>query len=55
MLQLVLSLTQENAFDLHSLGSPLTLSTTVGDEHIRAVKNVSIYHRMTFQPLVAIC
>jgi len=40
-----MSLTQENATDLHSVG---TASSTVGWTH-------GLYHRTTFYPLVAIC
>jgi hypothetical protein len=53
--QIVLSLTQENAVDLHSVGSPLTLPTTVGGKHIDRVKNMGLYLCMTFFPLVDIC
>jgi hypothetical protein len=47
MLQ-ILSLTQENAVDLHSVGSPLTLTTTVGGKHTDPVKNMSLYQCMSF-------
>ena len=41
----VMSLSQENAADLHSLRkNPLTLATTVGVKRIDPVKNNSLYH-----------
>jgi hypothetical protein len=51
----LLSVTQENAVDLQGMSSPLTLATTVGGKHTNPVKNMSLYHCMTFLPLVAIC
>jgi hypothetical protein len=39
---------QETAVDLHSLGSALTLATTVGLKHTDAVEDTSLYHCMTF-------
>jgi hypothetical protein len=42
-----MSLTQENATDLHSLDSPLTLAMKVGGKRIDPVINVSLYYCMT--------
>ena len=48
--QYVMSFTQENAIDLHSL----TLATTAGEKHADPLQNISLYPCTTF-PLVAIC
>jgi hypothetical protein len=46
---MLLSLTQENAVDLHSMGQvALTLATTVGGRYIDRVQNMSMCHGMTF-------
>jgi len=47
--------TQENAVALQCLVVSLTLATTVGVQHTDAVKNMSLYHCMTFVLLVAAC
>jgi hypothetical protein len=50
----VQSVTRENAVDLHSVDkSPLTLTTAVESQHTDPVKNISLYHRLAFFPLVA--
>ena len=46
---------QENAFDLHSAGSLLTLATTVDWKPTGAVNNIHLYHCMAFFPLVTVC
>jgi hypothetical protein len=52
----VLPLTQESAADLNSMATLLgTLAKTFGGKHTDHVKNMSLYHCMTFFPLVAIC
>lgn len=40
--RLVLSLSQENAVHLRSVGSPLTFTSTVGGKHTDPVKNMSL-------------
>ena len=40
--RLVLSLSQENAVHLHSVGSPLTFTSTVVGKHTDPVKNMSL-------------
>ena len=41
------TLTQKNAADLHSTGSPLTLETKVVKKHTVPIKNMSPYQCMT--------
>jgi hypothetical protein len=50
----VQSFTQENAVDLHSVDSPVTLVTAVDRKRTDRIKNISLYHRLLSQlPLVA--
>jgi hypothetical protein len=39
----VMSVTQENAFDIHNVGRA-PYATTVGGKHIHPIKNVFLYH-----------
>jgi hypothetical protein len=56
IVQEILPLHEENAVDLHSMGSPLTLATMVGENVlVDTVRNKSLYHGVTFVPPVAIC
>jgi len=43
----LLSLTQENAIDLYNMGIVSLTLTTVGEEYVDPVKNMSSYHCMT--------
>lgn len=53
---LLMSLSQENAVNLHSLGRvPYHFAITVRGKYTQPVENMSLYQRMTFFKLVTIC